>query len=102
MISPVPRLNADETKVLAGLASAANNDEFAFLTFRAIARRSRLNRASIRRACRSLARKGLAKFGKGLWTEDGEPYGSGYAVTRKGAAYADLKLINKYVLKAWN
>lgn len=40
----------------------------------------------IRRACRSLARKELAQFHRGLFDEDGQVAGSGYCATEKGAA----------------
>ena len=40
-----------------------------------------LDRKTVRRACRSLKRKGLAQFHNALWTEDGEMYGSGYCAT---------------------
>jgi hypothetical protein len=42
-------------------------------------------RTAVRRACRSLARKGLAEYHKGLWTMDGVPGGAGYAATMAGA-----------------
>lgn len=40
----------------------------------------------IRAALRSLRERGLVKFCRGLWTEDGEPAGSGYALTDAGRA----------------
>lgn len=43
----------------------------------------------VRRTVRSLARKGLASFHKGLWTDDGEPAGAGYTLTPQGRALAD-------------
>lgn len=46
-------------------------------------------RAGVRRACRSLARKGLAEYHKGLWTEDGEPAGAGYCISKVGIAYLE-------------
>jgi monoamine oxidase len=51
-----------------------------------------MNRKRIRRACRSLARKGLAEFHRGLWRESGEPGGSGYGATRAGRVFADESL----------
>lgn len=97
MTSDIPRLNSNEIKVLAALVSVSDG----FLTFRGISQRTRMDRRTIRRACRSLTRKELAQYGKGLWTEDGEMFGSGYAATRKGAAYADMNLVKKYELRAW-
>jgi DNA-binding IclR family transcriptional regulator len=75
-------LNPIERKVLAALLPA--DDDFGFLSFRGIARRTRLNRKEIRRACRSLRRKGLATFSSGLWNDDGQVAGSGYAATKEG------------------
>lgn len=95
------RLKPDETKVLAALASIGGGD-FSYANFRSIARRTRMNRRSIRLACRSLARKKLAVFGRGLWTEDGEVAGSGYSVTALGVEVADDKLVEKYVVKFWD
>ena len=46
-----------------------------------------LSRSEVRRACRSLRRKGLAKFVRGLMNDDGEVAGSGYCATRVGAAF---------------
>lgn len=43
-----------------------------------------VTRAEVRRSCRSLARKELAEYHRGLWTEDGEPAGAGYCITRTG------------------
>lgn len=45
----------------------------------------RLNAMEVRLGCRSLARKGLAEFGKGLWDDEG-PAGSGYCATKQGRA----------------
>lgn len=96
----VPRINPNEMKVLAALASVAG--DFGCLSFRGVGQRVRLNRQIIRRACRSLARKGLAEFHRALWSEDGEPRGSGYCATRKGCAHVDLKLVNKIALRMWD
>lgn len=79
------RLTANEQKVLAVLS-----DDGAYLAFVVIMDRSGLDRKAVRRACRSLARKGLAKYGRGLWTEDGEMYGSGYSATHEGNEAIDL------------
>lgn len=42
----------------------------------------------IRRTVRSLARKGLTGYAKGLWSEDGAPMGAGYGTTRAGRELA--------------
>lgn len=75
-------LNPDEQKVLNYLAS----EEEAYWGFAAIGECVRLDRKTIRRACRSLARKGLTEFKSGLWYEDGGPAGSGYGITKAGRA----------------
>jgi hypothetical protein len=71
----VRKVNENERKVLAILAEA----------FDSLARQTKLERNIVRRACRSLAKKGLAKFEQTLWNDDG-PAGSGYRATEEGAA----------------
>lgn len=66
------------------------NEEFGCLSFRTIARRSGVQRDLVRRVTRALARKGLAQFHRGLWTDGGEPAGSGYGLTALGSAALDL------------
>lgn len=88
-----PKLNADERSVLRALASTfCDYGGFGFLGFAAISRRAKMDRARTRRACRSLARKGLAEFQRGLWTDDGHPGGSGYGATKAGAALVERPL----------
>lgn len=77
------KLNANESKVLAFLADSYDSDGTHY-SFRAISQHVSLNIKEIRRACRSLKKKGLATFASGLWTEDGEPAGSGYGATKAG------------------
>lgn len=79
------KLNDNEVKVLTFLADGAS-DEFGFYGFASIINAVSLDRKEVRRACRSLARKGLAEYGRGLWNDGGEPAGSGYGVTRAGIA----------------
>lgn len=79
-------MSPTETKVLQALVDADDYSGFCYLNFASICADTRLERKQVRRACRSLARKGLAEFGKGLWTDEGEPAGSGYCATRKAAA----------------
>ena len=95
------RLNPNEVKVLAALASLGN-DGFGYMPFVSIGERVRLSRREVRLACRSLTRKGLAKFGRGLWTEGGEPAGSGYAATDLGVTRADKKLVEKIERRFWD
>jgi hypothetical protein len=63
--------------------------QLCFISFDPLARLTGLDRKTVRRACRALRRKGFAQFGRGLWTDDGEPAGSGYAITRAGVAALD-------------
>jgi len=75
------KLNDNERKVLAALY---NEDGICFSGFAFLMEETGLDRKAVRRSCRSLKRKGLAQFASGLWDEDGEPRGSGYAATKEG------------------
>ena len=78
-------MSPNEAKALAALAEAYSDyEEFCFLSFAGIARRSGLDPKLVRRTVRSLARKGFALYGRGLWTDDGEMAGSGYCCTKEG------------------
>jgi DNA-binding IclR family transcriptional regulator len=82
-----PSITTRELPVLRALAASYSEyEDFYFQNFKSICRRTKLPRAEVRRCARSLARKGFAKFGKGLWTEDGELAGSGYGCTKAGVA----------------
>ena len=59
-------------------------EETPYLAFDGIARRGRIERKLVRRTVRDLARKGYASFAKGLWSDDGTPFGSGYRITDAG------------------
>jgi hypothetical protein len=77
-------MTCEERKVLAFLVDKYSSYEDAFYScFAPIMAETALSRREVRRACRSLARKGLAKYERGLWSEDGGPAGSGYSATRK-------------------
>ena len=80
-------LNANERKVMAFLADQFSSLDERYWPFDAIKQHVRLDRKTIRRACRSLKRKGLTEFRAGLWNDDGEPVGSGYGATKAGAEY---------------
>ena len=77
----MPVLNAQELKVLKRLVVGFNDCCY---NFRGLSRHTRLKRADVRRACRSLARKGFARYERALWNEDGGPAGAGYGATRAG------------------
>lgn len=74
-------MNANEKQVLMAMLDGGGDYYYAFA---ALTAETQLDRKAVRRACRSLARKGLTKFRSGLWNEDGEPCGSGYALTPNG------------------
>lgn len=75
-----------ERKVLRALSDTYDAHDGCFYGFKTIMRRTKLTRAVVRRACRSLKRKGLSEYGRGLWNDDGEVAGSGYAATKAGVA----------------
>jgi hypothetical protein len=80
-------VNANERKVLQFLVDEGTDYAgFLAFSFDTICGPTELGRKAVRRACRSLARKGLAEYCRGLWTEDGEPAGSGYCATRASEA----------------
>lgn len=80
-------MSPNEMKALKALAEAYSEyEDFCFLSFKGIAARSGLNPTLIRRTVRSLARKGFAKYQRGLWTDSGEMAGSGYCCTKEGYA----------------
>ena len=72
-------MNENESKVLAYMIEEGCVG-LAF-PFEPIAVNTGLDRKVVRRACRSLARKGLAQFIRGLWDDEGNPAGSGYGPT---------------------
>lgn len=76
------KLTNQENKVLGFLACA--DRDFGCYPFHALARETCLTVREVRRACRSLARKGLVQCYHGLWTESGEMAGSGYGATDVG------------------
>src|SRR5665811_2116021 len=80
------RINTYERGVLECLVEGRECDnDFCYSNFRGLCDKTQLDRKIVRRACRALKRKGLAEYGRGLWTEDGEVAGSGYAATQAGA-----------------
>lgn len=83
-------LKKDEKAVLAAMINGPSfYGDFCFFPFRYLCNETGLERPVVRRICRYLARRGLAQYQRGLWTEDGEPVGSGYGATREGAQLLD-------------
>ncbi len=59
------------------------------IPFRVIEDETGLPRAEVRRACRALARKGLAQYFRGLWSEEEDrPAGAGYCISKAGQTLA--------------
>lgn len=75
------KAQTDERKILEVLA---DEQQGYCLNFNTISKRSGLPRPYARIVTRRLARKGLAYYARGLWTEDGDMAGSGYGATDLG------------------
>lgn len=88
-------LQPDKLAVLDVLAALPNHH---CIGFKPIMNRTELDRATVRRACRYLARKGLAEYVRGLWSEDGEMLGAGYGATKAGRELVE-KIEPEYVLQ---
>ena len=71
-----------ERRILSTLAEAG--EDFAYFNFDSLARRTQIPRRQIRLDVRRMARKGWTLFGRGLWTDEGKPAGSGYCITPAG------------------
>jgi hypothetical protein len=81
------RVNENERKVLAALAEWYSDEaEWNAFYLRGLVSETKLELSQVRRSVCSLAKKGLAKYERGLFNEDGEVAGSGYRATLAGAA----------------
>lgn len=80
-------LNENERKVLAVLDEVTDTWGERCITFSWIIDDAKLTLKEVRRACRSLRRKGLAEFYRGLMDEDGRVAGSGYCISKSGKAF---------------
>lgn len=89
-MSEFPKLSEAEQMCMKAWKKA--DEDFSYLPFHAIARDSGLARENVRRTVRALARKGMLKYLKGLWTDDGEMAGAGYGPTDLGWAYVNCIL----------
>ena len=78
------KLNEKHRRVLVALARHHDNDAN-YLNFRYLTTLTDLDRREVRLACRALARKGLAQYERGLWSDDA-PGGAGYCSTPAGFA----------------
>lgn len=83
--APIPTVVAVailERAVLAVLIDAAQrNAEFNFVGLKFVQNETGIGRELVRAILRQLRDKGLAIYGSGLWTDDGEVAGAGYAAT---------------------
>lgn len=84
------RINENERRVLVFLAEGKYGfcDMMCF-PFAPIMKQTWLDRKTVRRACRALARKGLAEYANALSTEDGEFAGAGYGCSDAGEKFID-------------
>jgi len=79
------KINENEKKVLDYLVSrSAETGDTAYVYFRSIVAKTGLELKQVSRACRSLKKKGLAEYMRGLFDEDGMAAGSGYGNTEAG------------------
>lgn len=85
------KLNENEIKVLYMLARMWSDSwgESSFTYFRYIVEETKLELKVVRRACRSLRRKGLAEFMRGLMDDEGQVAGSGYGATQAGREWVE-------------
>ncbi len=80
------KINEKEKKVLKVLVSFWEDDQNCRF-FWWIAKETKLTIKEVRRACRSLAKKGLTEYLIGLFDDDGILCGSGYCATREGVEF---------------
>lgn len=78
------KLLPNDMRILSVLAEIGSECEPMYFPFKPISQKTGLERSVVRRIVRRLARKGYTEFCKGLWSEDGEPAGAGYAITPEG------------------
>lgn len=77
------KINDKERKVL-GVMAEDFDDDMNCRYFRSLASMTKLTIPEVRRAARSLTKKGLAEYHRGLFDEDGMVAGSGYCATKAG------------------
>jgi hypothetical protein len=78
------RLRLEQVDVLLALEELTRPDGEMCVPFAPLMTYARADRKTVRRICRYLARRGLAEYHRALWTEDGEPAGAGYCITKAG------------------
>ncbi len=82
----IPKLSRVALRCLAVLAKQPA--DYPYMSFATIAADANVPLCRVRRTVRHLARKGLAQYARGLWTDEGRPFGSGYCATPAGRAVA--------------
>ncbi len=83
-------MTPDAIKCLNALNQFSEPDGELVRPFITIMRETGLNRKTVRRHVRALARKGLAEYFRGLWSEEtDQPAGAGYSITHKGRALCE-------------
>lgn len=83
-----PKINENERKVLGKLVYSYSEDDWRAWHFKGLVRETGLELKQVRRACRSLAKKGYARYERALWSDDG-PAGAGYRATKEGHGLFD-------------
>lgn len=78
------KVNDKELAVLRIIAEDYDDVDWRAWYMRGIAKELKVEIPQVRRALRSLARKGLAAYERGLFDEDGQVAGSGYRCTKAG------------------
>jgi predicted transcriptional regulator len=86
-------MTPDAKNCLDALDSMTAPDGDMCVPFAPIMSTTGLDRKHVRRCIRGLARKGLAEYFRGLFTEDGEMAGAGYCITREGRALVEKDAI---------
>lgn len=66
------------------------NPELNFVGIRRIASETGIGAELVRAILRQLRDKGLAVYSAGLWTEDGEPAGAGYAASESAMKHGAM------------
>ena len=80
-------MTEDQRKCLEALGDQTAPNAEMCMPFAPLMQHTGLDRKTVRRNVRALARKGLAEYFRGLWTEGGEPAGAGYCITTAGLAF---------------
>lgn len=92
-VATLQRLPPHQRTVLGAFADNAADDyegPWAY-SFREIMEWTGFSRAQVSRACKALRRYGFLSFERGLFNEDGQVAGSGYAITRAGRSWWTIR-----------